>query len=158
MKSEETRPSASPLEDPASEFEVIAPRWREYPLDGKTLVITPLVIGDFKRAADCLNEIAKSVARERPDLDLSRVNLLEVLPVVVDRIAPFLAIVVKEKQDADLAAVEPGWFERHVDVRAAYDLAALLMEVNGWQEVLGKHEALRRRIQEARAGGRCSTS
>jgi len=155
---EETRPSASPLDDGGSEFETICPRRREYQLDGKRLVVTPLVIGDFKRAADCLNGIAKSVAREHPDLDWSQVNLLEVLPVVVDRIAPFLAIVVKEKQGEDLAPVEPGWFERHVDVRAAYDLAALLMEVNGWQEVLGKHAALRRRMQEARAGGRCSTS
>ena len=57
-----------------------------------------------------------------------------------------------------MVAVEPAWFERHVDVRAAYDLAALLMDVNAWQEVLGKHAALRRRIQEARAGGKCSTS
>ena len=154
----ETRRSQSPLEDEGSEFEVIAPRRREYALDGKTLVVTPLVIGDFKRAADCLGEIAKSVAQEQPDLDLSRVNLLEVLPVVVDRIAPFLAIAIKERQGPELVAIEPEWFERHVDVRAAYDLAELLMDVNAWQEILGKHVALSRRIQEARAGGKSSIS
>lgn len=141
------------------DFETISPRCRAVVVDGKTLLVGPVVLRVWKEVAALGQQIAQGLAEKFPAMETSQVTPALIVGEAMEELPRLFALVVKEKRgDGTAGPVEPEWFLDHVDCAAALSIVEALMEANQWEQLLGKYQALAARVQEARAGARSSTS
>ena len=130
--------------------ETLCPREVEFAVGGEMVVVRPLVLRDYKLVGD---RLAEAYARLSAGRDLSRVNVLEVIPLALAELPEVLALTLKRRGETGLAGVDPAWLEAHISAAALLDIIEAVLEVNDLPGVLKESASLRRRAQGAPAGG-----
>lgn len=136
--------------EPAREREVLCPREMEFAIAGETIVVRPLVLRDYKAVSDRLSEAYARLAEHR---DLSRVGVLELVPLVLVELPEVLALTVRRRGADGLEPVDPAWLEQNVSAVELLDIIDAVLAVNDLPGILKNCESLRRRARVSPAGG-----
>jgi hypothetical protein len=123
--------------------EVVLPLERSFVIGDREVVLRPLPIAAYKRAAEDLGAIAQRIIREHPELELTRLDqhVDVLLPVFLQWIGRLLERFV---------GIEEAYVEEHVDLAQASAIIVALFEVNQLPVIRGN---VARALQLARAIG-----
>ncbi len=120
--------------------EVVLPQERRFTVGEREIVVRPLVIGDYKRIAADLGEIAQRVAREHPEIDLARPDehLATIFPILGQAVGRLFE---------RLFGVEEAYLDEHLTLAQAAEIIAAALEINQLPEI---RKNLGRALQLAR--------
>ena len=135
--------------EPAREREVLCPREMEFAIAGETIVVRPLVLRDYKAVGD---RLAEAYARLAENRDLSRVGVLELVPLALAELPDVLALALKQRGADGLEPVDPAWLEQNVSAVELLDIIDAVLTVNDLPGILKNCESLRRRARVSPAG------
>jgi hypothetical protein len=135
--------------NPARERDIMCPREVEFVIAGEAIVVRPLVLRDFKAVGD---RLAAAYARLAENRDLSRVGVLELVPLALAELPDVLALALKRRGVDGLEPVDPTWLEQNVSAVQLLDVIDAVLAVNDLPGILKNCESLRRQARVSPAG------
>lgn len=140
---DERRTEAAPVETPhqgPSADQVMLGDVRRFRVGDRELIVRAFTIGDFRRMAQELGELAQRVVREHPEIDFEHLDqhLPAVFPVAADLLMRVLA---------HLFQLEQEFLEEHLTLVQASEIVVAALEVNQLPEIVKNARSARQLVK-----------
>jgi len=116
---------------------------QRFPIGDRELIVRPLVIADYRRAAATIGAVLTRVAVEHPEIELTEMekHLEAVAPIMVDCVGPLVE---------RLFGMEADFVENNVTGAQALAIINALLEVNDLAGMVGNARGILQQVAASR--------